>query len=128
LTETPNVLWRLKSRVAHTASPTFVDGLIYMASDEGIINCIDAATGSTVWQKRVGGSFAASPVYADGQLYFCDRDGQSTLINPGRKFEQVAANTLDDGLMASPAVDGRALYLRTKTHLYRIENSVPAAN
>ncbi len=46
LTETANILWRLKSRVAHTASPTFVDGLIYMASDEGIINCIDAANGT----------------------------------------------------------------------------------
>ena len=55
-----------------------------MASDEGIINCIDAANGNTVWQKRVGGSFAGSPIYADGHLYFCDRDGQSTLIKPGR--------------------------------------------
>ncbi|HEX4414617.1 MAG TPA: PQQ-binding-like beta-propeller repeat protein [Lacipirellulaceae bacterium] len=127
LTETPNILWRLKSRVAHTASPMFVDGLIYMASDEGIINCIDAANGNTAWQKRVGGSFAASPIYADGLLYFCDRDGQSTVIKPGRVFEQVASNSLDDGLMASPAIDGRALYLRTKTHLYRIENPEPAA-
>jgi outer membrane protein assembly factor BamB len=127
LTESPNILWRLKSRVAHTASPILVDGLIYMASDEGIINCIDAASGSSVWQRRVGGSFAGSPIYADGQIYLCDRDGQSTIIKPGRKFEQVAANTLDDGLMASPAVDGHALYLRTKTHLYRVEQPSTAA-
>jgi outer membrane protein assembly factor BamB len=127
LTESPNILWRLKSRVAHTASPIFVDGLIYMASDEGIINCIDATSGSSVWQKRVGGSFAASPIYSDGHIFFCDRDGQSTVIQPGRKFEQVAANTLDEGLMASPAVDGHALYLRTKTHLYRIEQPSTAA-
>jgi hypothetical protein len=113
--------------VAHTASPIIVDGLIYMATDDGIINCIDAATSDTVWQKRVGGSFAASPIYADGRLYFCDRDGQTTIITPGHKFESVATNTLDDGLMASPAVDGRALILRTKTHLYRIESSAPAA-
>ena len=127
LTATDNVLWRLKARVAHTASPIIVDGLIYMATDDGIINCIDAATSDTVWQKRVGGSFAASPIYADGRLYFCDRDGQTTIITPGHKFESVATNTLDDGLMASPAVDGRALILRTKTHLYRIESSAPAA-
>jgi outer membrane protein assembly factor BamB len=127
LTETDNILWRLKSRVAHTASPIFVDGLIYMATDDGIINCIDAATSYTVWQKRVGGSFAASPIYGDGRLYFCDRDGQSTIIRPGRKFDPIATNTLDDGLMASPAVDGRALILRTKTHLYRIESDSPAS-
>ena len=43
--------------------------------------------------------------------YFCDHDGQTTVIKPGRKFEQLATNTLDEGCMASPAVDGRALYL-----------------
>ena len=113
--------------VAHTSSPILVDGLIYMANDDGIINCIDAATGKLVWQKRIGSSYAASPIYADGHLYFFDRDGESTVIKPGRKFDALATNTLDDGLMASPAVDGRALILRTKTHLYRIENAVPAA-
>ena len=127
LTETENVLWRLKARVAHTASPILVDGLIYMGTDDGIINCVDAATGDIVWQKRVGGSFAASPIYADGHIYFCDRDGQSTVINPGRKFDVVASNTLDDGLMASPIVDGRALFLRTKTHFYRVESAGAAA-
>jgi outer membrane protein assembly factor BamB len=127
LTETDNVLWRLKKGVAHTASPILVDGLIYMATDDGVINCIDAATSNMVWQKRAGGSFAASPIYVDGHLYFCDRDGQSTVVKPGRKFEAVASNTLENGLMASPVVDGRALYLRTKTHLYRIEQDAPAA-
>jgi outer membrane protein assembly factor BamB len=92
-----------------------------MVSDDGIINCIDAATGEGVWQKRVSGAFAASPIYGDGRIYFCDQDGQTTVIKPGRKFELLATNTLDDGCMASPAVDGKALLLRTKTHLYRIE-------
>lgn len=126
LTNSDSVLWRLKSRVPRTASPILIDGLIYLVSDDGIVNCIDAASGEPVWQKRIGGSFAASPIYGDGHIYFCDRDGQSTVVKPGRKFEAVATNTLDDGLMASPAVDGRALYLRTKSHLYRIENSAPA--
>jgi outer membrane protein assembly factor BamB len=123
ITFADHVLWRLKSRVAKTASPILVDGLIYMVSDDGIVNCIDAATGDPVWQKRIGGAFAASPIYAGGRIYICDQDGETTLINPGRKFEQLSLNTLDDGCMASPAVDGNALYLRTRTHLYRIENS-----
>ncbi len=126
LTETDNVLWRLKSRVAHTASPILVNGLIYMATDDGIINCIDAANGRKVWQKRAGSSYAASPIYADGHLYFCDRDGESTVITPGRQFNLVATNTLNDGLMASPAIDGQAMILRTKTYLYRIEARAPS--
>jgi len=121
-----HVRWRLNSRVAKTASPLLIDGLIYMVSDDGIINCIDAGTGEPAWSRRIGGRFAASPIFAAGsepRVYFCDQDGKTTVIKPGRKFEQLAANTLDDGCMASPAVDGRALILRTKTHLYRLEES-----
>jgi outer membrane protein assembly factor BamB len=128
LTETDDVLWRQNQGISHTSSPLLVDGLIYMANDDGIIRSFDAKTGKRIWQERVGSSYAASPIYADGLIYYFDRDGTSTIIKPGRKFEAVATNTLDDGLMASPAVDGRALVLRTKTHLYRIENSAPAAN
>ena len=43
------------------------------------------------------------------------------MLEAGREFKVLAENFLDDGFMASPAVDGRALYLRTRTHLYRIE-------
>jgi outer membrane protein assembly factor BamB len=120
--DSDNILWRLTSRVARTASPILVDGLIYMVSDDGIINCIDAETGDGVWQKRVGGAFAASPIFGDGRIYFCDQDGQTTVIKPGRTFEPLATNSLDDGCMASPAADGKAIILRTKTHLYRIES------
>jgi outer membrane protein assembly factor BamB len=119
--DSEHVRWRLTQRVAKTASPVFVDGLIFMVSDDGIINCIDAATGDGLWQKRIGGAFAASPIYGDGRIYFCDQDGQTTIIKPGREFESLATNTLDDGCMASPAADGGALFLRTRTHLYRIE-------
>jgi hypothetical protein len=39
----------------------------------------------------------------------------------GRTFEALATNTLGDGFMASPTVDGKAFYLRSKTHLSRVE-------
>ena len=123
------VRWRLNSKVAKTASPLLIDGIIYMVSDDGIINCVDAATGGPAWSKRIGGRFAASPIYVGGsepRVYFSDQDGKTTVIKPGRKFEQLAANTLDDGCMASPAVDGNALILRTKSQLYRIENASDA--
>jgi outer membrane protein assembly factor BamB len=128
LTNTDHVTWRLKKGVPKTASPVLVDGLITMIGDEGVINCVDAATGELAWSKRLPGKFAASPIYGDGRLYFADQDGQTTVVKPGRKYEALATNTLDDGCMASPAVDGRALYLRTRTHLYRIEDTPSASN
>jgi outer membrane protein assembly factor BamB len=116
-----HVTWRLKSRVPKTASPLLIDGLIYMVNDDGVANCVDAASSDVVWSKRLTGRFASSPIYAAGRIYFCDQDGQTTVIKPGREYEVLATNTLDNGCMASPAVDGKALFLRTRTHLYRIE-------
>ena len=74
-----------------------------------------------VWRSRLTGSYSASPVAADGRIYFFSEDGKATVIEAAREFKVLAENTLESGFMASPAIDGRALYLRTKTHLYRIE-------
>ena len=43
------------------------------------------------------------------------------MIAAERKYRELAANKLDEGFLASPAVAGKAIFLRTKTHLYRIE-------
>ena len=121
------VAWKLKTRVGKYASPILVDGLIYTAADESFITCLEATTGETVWTERVGGKYAASPVYADDRLYFFDQEGTTTVLKPGRTLQILATNRLANGFMASPAVSGRAFFLRTKTHLYRIESTASAA-
>ncbi len=118
-----HVVWKQKKSIGKYASPLIVDGLLYTASEESFVTCIDAATGDIVWNERIGGQYAASPIYGDGRLYFFSQDGAATVLKPGRKLEVLARNKLDDGFMASPAADGKALYLRTRTHLYRVENS-----
>ena len=67
-------------------------------------------------------SVVAAYIYGDGRLYFCNQQGKTTVLKPGRSFESLATNTLASGFMASPAVAGKALILRTRTHLYRIED------
>jgi outer membrane protein assembly factor BamB len=118
-----HVAWRLKTHVSKTASPVLVDDLIYMAADESFVSCVEAATGNVLWSERIGGKYASSPIYADGHLYFCDKDGLTTILKPGRTFEVVATNKLANGFMSSPAVSGKALYLRTRTDLYRVEDN-----
>ncbi len=117
-----HVAWKLRTRVGKYASPILVDGLIYTAAEESFITCLDAATGETVWTERVGGKFASSPIYADGRLYFFDQQGTALVLKPGRTLEILATNVLSSGCMASPAVAGKALFVRTRTHLYRIED------
>jgi outer membrane protein assembly factor BamB len=123
VTET-HVAWKLSTHVGKYASPILVDGLIYTAAEESFVTCVEAATGQVVWTERIGGKYAASPIYADGRIYFFSQDGTTTVLKPGRALEVLATNKLANGFMASPAVSGKAFYLRTKTDLYRIESIV----
>ena len=118
-----HVVWRFARSVPNKPSILLVDDLIYMINDVGIATAVEAKTGEMVWQSRVGGTFSASPLYADGRIYLFDEDGKTTVIAGGREFRMLAENQLDNGFMASPAVAGDALFLRTKTDLYRIEGT-----
>ncbi len=116
-----HVVWKLRKGVPAKPTPVIVGDLIFMTSDSGIASCVEVKTGEVVWQQRIGGQHSASPIYADGRIYFFSHESAATVIEPGRRFEILAVNELDEGFMASPAVAGKALFLRTKTHLYRIE-------
>jgi outer membrane protein assembly factor BamB len=91
-------------------------------SDKGVLNCREAVTGKTVWSERLEGDYGASLLYADSRIYMSNKKGQTTVIEPGRTFRVLAVNQLDGFLGASPAVARKSLLLRTKTHLYRVED------
>ena len=116
-----HVAWRYNRNVPSKPSALLVGDLLYLISDSGFATCVDAKTGAEVWKERIGGSYSASPLYAEGRIYCCSEDGKTLVLKPGRKYIVLAENRLKDGFMASPAVSDKALFLRTKTHLYRIE-------
>jgi outer membrane protein assembly factor BamB len=114
--------WSLSKGVPSRSSPVLVGDLLTMVNEGGIVSCVEAKTGKPVWHERLGGGqYIASPIYAEGHLYFFSESGESYVGEAGRSWKQLALNRLDDGCMASPAVAGKALFIRTKTHLYRIE-------
>jgi outer membrane protein assembly factor BamB len=121
VTET-HVVWRNDRQIPLRPSPILLDGLLYVISDTGMATCFEAATGDTAWTKRIPGNYSASPLLAAGRIYFFGEDGKTTVIKPGRSFEQLAVNTLEEGCMASAAALEGALYVRTRGHLYRIES------
>lgn len=116
-----HVAWKVKFPSLSQSSPILLDGRVYVVNDSGILLCLDLATGEQIYKERIGVDFAASPVLADGRMYFFDARGKATVVEPGPAFKVLATNTLADGCMASPAVVGKALIVRTKTSLYRIE-------
>lgn len=117
-----HVAWKQAKGVPKHASHVLVGELLFMAADGGLISCLNALTGESLFQERVGGGgYSASPLYADGRIYFFSEDGKTPVIAASKEFKLLATNELPDGFMASPAVTGKALVLRTKTALYRVE-------
>ena len=116
-----HIAWRATKGVAKKPSLLLVDGLLYMLNDGGVATALEARTGDEVWTERIGGNCSAAPLHGAGNIYFFNEEGKATVITPGREFKKLAENKLESGFMASPAVTGGALILRTKTHLYRIE-------
>ena len=115
------IAWEVGKGVVPSRPSVLLDGeLLYMVSDGGIATCLETATGKVVWSERLGGDeFSASPVLANGRLYFCSHGGRTFVVDARRTFN-VSENRLDGRIMASPAVVGTQLYLRTNTNLYSI--------
>jgi len=116
-----HVAWRLKRSIPLNPSPLLIDELLYIVSDRGVVSCLNARTGSPYWRQRLSGNFSASPVYADGRIYFLNEEGETTVIAPGTSFKRLATNSLEGTTLASLSVSDKAIFLRTDSHLYRIE-------
>ena len=115
-----HVAWTAQRGAPLTPSPLIVGDELYMVSDIGIASCVDAKTGQTHWQQRLGGNYSASPVFADGRIYFQNEEGVTTVIAPGKAFQKLATSQLDGAMLASMAVAGGSIFIRTDSHLYRI--------
>jgi len=117
-----HVAWALKRGISLTPSPLVIGDELYLISDNGIATCVDAKTGTVHWRSRVGGNHSASPIYADGRIYFLSEEGESVVIEPGKQFKLLARNQIDGETLASMAVSGASIFIRSQTHLYRLSN------
>jgi outer membrane protein assembly factor BamB len=121
-----HVAWKETRGIPSRSSPLVVEDLLFMISHEGVLSCLEAKTGRIVWKNRVEGKYSASPIHADDRIYFFNENAACTVIRPGRKFDQLAVNRLNEQkMMASPAVAGDSIFIRTEEHLYRVDETVP---
>ncbi len=116
-----HVVWSVRQGAPAQPSPLLIGDHLYTITDLGVVSCLDAHTGAVVWRNRLGGNYAASPLYADGRIYCFSEEGTTTVLAPGPKYKVLAVNELEGQVKASPAVADNALFLRTRTHLYRID-------
>jgi outer membrane protein assembly factor BamB len=117
-----HVRWKYTGLTPDAASPVATRGLVFLATNVGVAVCLDAATGKELWKQRLAGAFRATPLVAGDRVYFFGKDGKTTVVEAAPKFRALAENHLDEDTMASPAVAGGDLFLRTDGRLYRIGN------
>jgi outer membrane protein assembly factor BamB len=115
-----HVLWEVKTGAPYVGSLLYYDGLLYMATERGIVSCVDPHNGAVIWRERLGGCYTSSPVAAGGRIYLFNEDGEGLVLEPGRTLRVLARNRLDERVLASPAVSDGRLFIRTDEHLYCI--------
>lgn len=116
-----HVAWKVARQAPQKPSPVLIGNEVYMVADNGIVTCMDAREGTIYYSERLGGEFSASPLVMGDRIYFFDQAGKVTVLAAGKKFEVLGTSSLGDGFMASPAVAGDSLILRSKSKLYRVE-------
>ena len=117
------VAWSTQNGSPYTATPLVHEGILYACTDNGILSAYDVKTGERFYRSRVSpnaAGFSASPVLAGGRLYLASEDGDVFVVKAGRAFELLATNPMGEILMATPAVSGNLIIVRTQGHLVGI--------
>ena len=125
---TGKVAWRLDRGSPYTTTPLVYDGILYVCVDNGVLSAYDARTGKRHYQHRIApdaNGFSASPVAAAGRIYLPSEDGVMFVVRAGRRFELLARNDMQEMLLASPAVIGDTMLVRTRSHLVALRAAPP---
>jgi outer membrane protein assembly factor BamB len=116
-----HVVWTRTRGLPYCPSPLVYRARVYMVKNGGLATCLDAATGAVNYQEeRLGtlGDFYASPIAAGDYLIAVSQAGDVAVWREGPRLEVAAVNKLGETVMATPAVIGDTLYIRTERHLY----------
>ena len=114
-------IWENKAVARTNGTAAIADGLVYIADQFGVLYCLDAETGQTVWTHRIKGNVCSSPLVADGKIYIGSRDGgEFFVLAAGRERKVLATIPLRSPVHATAVAANGVLYIATNTHLYAI--------
>jgi outer membrane protein assembly factor BamB len=114
--------WSKDRYGTYIPTPIVYRGYLYTLANNGVLTCYEAETGELIYRDRVGegGSFSASPVASDGRLFITSETGTVYVVEAGRRYRLLERNEMDEVCMATPAISGGMLIVRTLGHLYAI--------
>jgi outer membrane protein assembly factor BamB len=114
------VAWQHRTGGPYVCSPLLWGDHLYILNEQGLLACYQARTGALVYRERLQGKFTASPVAGDGKVYCTSEAGETFVLRAGPRFEILARNPLNEYCLASLAISGRELFVRTERHLFCI--------
>ncbi|MDX1382231.1 MAG: PQQ-binding-like beta-propeller repeat protein [Thermoanaerobaculia bacterium] len=136
--ETSNeyIAWYVDDAGPYHPTPLVVGDHYVTVQDMGSFTVHDALTGEELYfteqQKknqearrriaRGSGGFTASPWSYNGKVFALSETGDTYVLDPARGYETVGTNSLDEVAMSSPAVARGSLFIRTRSHLWRLTN------
>ena len=119
-----DLAWWHPRKGSYIPTPIVYEGRLYIGNDHGILTCLDAKTGESLYRVRIaenrGETYSASPVAAGGSIYFTSERGAIHVVKAGPEFKHLATNEMGEICMATPAIDRGQLFVRTTSRLYWI--------
>jgi len=122
-TSNKHVVWSQARAGTYLPTPVAFEGAVYSLNEKGILTRFDAKTGKQTYKTRIdptATAFTTSPWAYNGKLFCLSEEGQTYVVSTGEEFKLLHVNTLDDFALASPALVGDRLLLRTEHRLYSI--------
>ena len=122
-TSSQTIAWSTDQGGTYMPTPLLYGEYLYTCNNNGILTVYHAATGERVYRARVGGgggAFSASPIAGDGLLYHASEDGDVYVIKAGPAYEELARNEMGEVMMATPAMSGGLIVVRTLSHVFGI--------
>jgi outer membrane protein assembly factor BamB len=118
----PEIAYTLDRSIApYVPTPLVVDEFMYLWGDRGVVTCVRAATGETVWRGRVGGTYSASPIAVGDTIRNVSADGEAVAIRRGDSFEVLGRVPLGETCRATPAIVGDRMVFRTAGRLLALD-------
>jgi outer membrane protein assembly factor BamB len=116
-----HVVWRYTKGLPYVTAPLLYDKILYVIRNGGILAAIDPENGKLLREARLKdaiGEYYAQPVAGDGKIYFVNKEGKVTVIRPGVEWEELSTGDLEEQVIATPAIAGNRVYIRTEGTLY----------
>ncbi len=124
-----HVGWRHTKGLPYVTAPLLYSGALYVIRNGGILSTFNPETGELLREERLKdaiGDYYAQPVAGDGKVYFVNHEGKVTVIQAGEKWEVLSSGELDEKVIATPAISGGHIFVRTDGTLYCFGVKPPA--